>query len=333
MKKNSALIIDAFSHFIPKETLDAFGKASQATASSLIKTLSNPDMAHVYDLKVHENAMKKLGIDVQVVSVPQVVSGYVRGQDEVRVCSASNDALARVIEKSEGRLIGAANLPMSIPSEATEELKRSVEEIGMRAVQIYSNIGGKPIDLPEFLPIFERAQHYDIPILLHPTDTVSHDWFKEFRLNQIFGWPFDTSLAMGRIIFSGILEKYPNLKIIAHHSGAMIPFFSERISGFHEPTEFVRADSQIGATTLQKVPYFKRFYADTAVYGSTAALMCAYSFFGVEHIVYGSDYPFGPEKGEKWAASGIRSVREMPISEDQKELIFEKNSRSLFKIK
>jgi aminocarboxymuconate-semialdehyde decarboxylase len=148
----------------------------------------------------------------------------------------------------------------------------------------------------------------------------------------MFGWPYETTAAMVRLVFSGVLEKYPNLKFITHHLGAMIPYFSERITVGQD-----YAETHLGAKwkrTLSKPPieYFKTFYGDTALNGNTPALMCGHAFFGAEHVIFATDFPFDDQEGDRFTREVIRCVEAMDIPEKDKKLIFEGNARRLLRL-
>jgi aminocarboxymuconate-semialdehyde decarboxylase len=202
-----------------------------------------------------------------------------------------------------------------------------MEDLGMAGMQIFANVDGKNIDEPEFRAFFKKANDSDTPVWIHPQ--LWKEWSTKYVLDKIFGWIFDTSLAMSRLVFSGIMEECPKLKIITHHMGAMVPHFSERIKGFHNAGIFPRA----GFAPLSKDPleYFKRFYADTVLNGSVHAFECGYKFFGPDQIIFATDYPFGPEKGEAWMEATLRQVKEANLPEAEKDQIFADNLMGLIK--
>jgi uncharacterized protein len=134
----------------------------------------------------------------------------------------------------------------------------------------------------------------------------------------MFGWPFETSLGMARIVYGGILEKFPNLKFITHHCGGMVPFFRGRIGEDEKPNL-----SKSGAE------YFKMFYADTAIKGNAPALMCAADFFSTGHLLFGTDFPFGRNYGEINIIEVIKAIEQMSITEQERKNIFEYNARKL----
>ena len=177
---------------------------------------------------------------------------------------------------------------MDDPEAAAREAERAFTEAGANGLQLYSNVKGKPLDLPEFLPVFEMAARHDKPILLHPIrgadmpDYKSEDRSK-YEIWWTFGWPYETSAAMARIVFSGLLDRLPELKIVAHHLGAMVPYFEGRVGPGWDQLGTRTSDEDLGAVLkrLKRRPldYFKDFYADTAVFGSRAATVCGLEFY------------------------------------------------------
>ena len=153
----------------------------------------------------------------------------------------------------------------------------------------------------------------------------------KYTLFTAFGWPFETSLAMARLVFSGILEKYPTVKFITHHCGAMIPFFSRACpSGRRGERNPGRRRNSLSLP----LEYFKKFYADTVLGGSTPALMCGHAFFGADHMLFGSDYPYpgGADHGDIALGEVIRSVEMMDVTKEEKTGIFSKNTRRILKL-
>jgi aminocarboxymuconate-semialdehyde decarboxylase len=135
-------------------------------------------------------------------------------------------------------------------------------------------------------------------------------------------------MAMSRLVMSGIMEKYPNLKVVVHHCGAMLPFFARRaLLGKAEPGEIMEL-------TQPPVDYYKKFYGDTVLGGNTAALMCGYAFFGADQMVFASDYPYpgGAARADMALGEVIKSVENMGVSEEDKVKIFSKNAKRLLKL-
>jgi predicted TIM-barrel fold metal-dependent hydrolase len=149
---------------------------------------------------------------------------------------------------------------------------------------------------------------------------------------RTFGWPWETSVAMARLVYSGVLEKYQNLKFITHHAGGLIPFFEQRIINFQDTDEVLRKGTIKQGLTKAPIEYFKMFYADTALYGSTPGLMCAYAFFGADHLLFGTDMPFDCEYGDRFTRQTIYSIEQMDISDMERKKIFEDNARKLLRL-
>ena len=179
---------------------------------------------------------------------------------------------------------------------------------------------------------------YDLPILLHPRHTnTAADYDGEptskFLVYTNFGWPFETSKAMARLAFGGVLERFPTLKVITHHAGGLIPYFHKRVElswAFNERRMGYRHDGE----TLSKSPldYYQMFYCDTAIQGNTAALMCAWEFFGPDHMVFATDAPYDDELGARLYRETLPAVEAMPIGAAEKERIWAENARRLFRL-
>jgi aminocarboxymuconate-semialdehyde decarboxylase len=150
-----------------------------------------------------------------------------------------------------------------------------------------------------------------------------------YSLNTLFGWIYETSAAMIRLTYSGIMEKYPDLRIITHHSGAMIPFLENRIVDFADFGEkLLKTDIK---HNLRKpvLDYLKMFYVDTAIYGNTPGLMCSYALYGPRHMVFATDFPYDIQGGLKHNQATIEAIEQMNISTAEKKMIFEGNARQL----
>ncbi len=202
---------------------------------------------------------------------------------------------------------------------------------------LYTPIKDKPLDSPEFWPLYEKMSQYNLPIWIHPTRNITYADYKTeeksmYGIFLVLGWPYETAVAMTRLVFSGVLEKYPNLKIITHHSGSMIPFFEQRIIGAYDMFEMRQKDKSKQGLTKAPIEYFKMFYNDTALYGSTPGLMCAYAFFGADRLLFGTDLPYDSQLGDRLTRETINSVEQMDIPDFEKKKIFEDNARELLRL-
>jgi aminocarboxymuconate-semialdehyde decarboxylase len=211
-----------------------------------------------------------------------------------------------------------------------KELDRCINDLDCRGVTIASNQNGKGLESPEYFPFYEKVEKHDLPILIHPTHWESYplvDMEKGWGMMLVFGWPFDTTQAVWRIIFGGILDRYPTLKIITHHLGGMLPYFARRIEQVFDNNKWLN----------EKVPrhiteYWPSIYGDTALDGTKSSFSCGYAFFGPDRMMYGSDYPFGYEAGEFFIRENLAGVKEMDIPLEAKEKIMGGNAKKILKI-
>jgi len=257
----------------------------------------------------------------------------------VDLAMALNDEMAELVAQYPERFPAAvAGLPMNDMDAALKETDRAIKQLRMRGVLIYTPVADKPLDAPEFMPLYEKMSQYNLPILIHPMRNPDYPDYRtetesKYRLYNTFGWPYETTAAMTRLIFSGVLEKYPNLKIVTHHCGGMVPYFSERIKQFQDLGEFRWGLKYFDRLTKPPIDYYKMFYADTALYGNTSALMCGFTFFGADHLLFGIDMPLGDmEFGNRNYRQTINAIEEMSITDEDRTKIYEENARNLYRL-
>jgi predicted TIM-barrel fold metal-dependent hydrolase len=305
--------IDVFSHILTEKYLSLYRKKAPAIENQ-IEVLTPP----VVDLQIRFRLMNRYPDVLQMLTVANVpLEKFVSPKDAVELARIANDELADLVLKYPDKFFGAvACLPMNDLDAALEEVDRAITKLRMKGIQIYCRINGEPLDTPKFKPLYEKMAGYDLPIWIHPTTNEKLD-----NDIGIFSWPFETTSAMLRLVKSGVFAEVPNIKFIAHHAGAMVPFFAERIKW---------------VMSLVPQPYpnihehFRKFYGDTAVYGHTPALMCAYDFFGADHLLFGTDAPLGPKWG--MVEDTIASIERMAIPDVDKEKILKKNAVDLFRL-
>src|SRR5205085_9189683 len=221
--------IDVFNHVLPQKFAERIGDMKD-----IGKRVRELPM--LVDLDERLRVMDRFPDYVQVLcaAMPPVeaLAGPAQSPELARIC---NDGLAELCDKHPDRFpTFLASLALNNPDACVDEIHRAVNELGARGVQIFSNVGGKPLDLPEFEPIFDAMAELDLPLFLHPVRGADFpDYLTEpkskYEMWWTFGWPYETSVAMARIVFAGVFDKHPNLKIVTHHGGAMIPFFEGRI--------------------------------------------------------------------------------------------------------
>lgn len=271
----------------------------------------------------------------------QVISGsgpppdVIAPDASVELTRILNDELAELVVAHPDRFAGAvASLPMNQPDAACRELERAITVLKLNGVQLYTNVGGKPLDSVEFRPIFQMIAAYGRPVLLHPARARTHaDYASEtaskYLTWQIFGWPYDSTAAMMRLVFSGMMEELAGLEILVHHAGAMVPFFHGRMQALFELfAPLIAAD---GAVPLPRpaIEYFQRFNADTSVY-TAGSVNCACQFMGPSRVVFGTDAPFDATGGCYSVAASKAAVEAAACSESDKRAIFAGNAVRLF---
>jgi predicted TIM-barrel fold metal-dependent hydrolase len=326
--------IDVFPHIIPKRYKEALYQRARGPffGSNWIDAIPT-----LTDLDFRFRIMDRHEGYVQVLTLGNPpLEKVVSPKDAVELAKMANDEMAELVTKYPDRFVAAvASLPMNDIDAALKEIDRAIVELKHRGIQIHTPLNGKPLDSPEFLPFFEKMAHYNLPTWIHPLrDTNVPDYAGErsskYLVFSIFGWPYETTVAMTRLVFSGLFDKYINLKVITHHSGGMVPYFAERIVGFHDINEMHLNFKY--ALKQRPIDYYRLFYNDTAVYGNTPALMCCYAFFGAEHMLFGTDMPYDNEFGFRYVRQTIDAIGKMHISDAEKGLIFEGNAKKLLGI-
>lgn len=335
--------IDIFAHIMPTKYRTALQRLNRKGVHLVEASPTN------INLEDRFRVMDNYGDLLQVVTLTGApVEAIGNPNEATELAKIANDEMAELVLKYPDRFAAAvATLPLNDMDAALEELDRAVNELKLRGVLIwtpqysydakkgqYFPIEGRPIDLPEFVPLYEKMAHYNLPIWIHPLrEAIIPDYSGEekskYHIWQLFAWPYETTVAMTRLVFSGILEKYPNLKIITHHCGAMVPYFERRIMVSYDYAEMRLNRKYKQGLTKHPIEYFRMFYGDTAISGSTPALMCAYAFFGPEHLLFGTDMPYDAQNGHIAVRETIRSVEEMDIPDSEKKKIFVDNARRL----
>jgi uncharacterized protein len=240
-----------------------------------------------------------------------------------------NDELDDLVSRFPYRFLGfAAALPMTSVDDAIAELRRATGELGALGAQIYTNVLGKPLDLPEFDGIFTEAERLGTTLWLHPYRGV--DWSdypfggeaeSRYNIYWTFGWPYETATAMARLVYSGVMERHPGLKVITHHGGGLVPHMRGRL----REHPWGEDAATILGLPQSPVTYFRRFYADTAMMGASHALRCAIEFFGIDHVLFGSDFGFGND----YLARTVIDITELRLDERETAMIYEENARRL----
>jgi len=330
--------IDAFNHFFPKKYFDTYVDVG-SDLKDMGKRVQN--IRNIMDLDQRFKVMDEFGEYCQILSLPAPPVEVLAAPDKSpTLARVANDGLAELVAKYPKRFLGfVACLPMNNPAELTKEMDRAVTQLGAFGVQIYTNVAGKPLDLPEFQPFFDEAARRDIPIWMHPTRGADFSDYKsetksKYEIWWTLGWPYESSVAMSRLVFSGLFDRNPKIKIITHHMGGMIPYFEGRVG--HGWDQLGTRTSDVDYTALldklerRPVDYFRLFYADTALFGAAAGTACGLSFFGVDRVLFASDTPFEPERG-LYIRETIEVIDGLDIANDERARIYAGNALALLK--
>jgi len=328
--------IDVFNHILPQRFFERIGDYKD-----IGKRMRGVPM--LVDLDERFRVMDRFPDYAQVLSLAmppiEALAGPAESPDLARI---ANDGMAELCRKYPERFpTFIASLPLNNPAAAVAELHRSIRELGAKGIQIFSNAAGRPLDLPEFAPIFDAMVGHDLPIWLHPARGADFPDYQsetksKYEMWWTFGWPYETSVAMARLVFAGLFDRHPNVKIIAHHGGGMIPYFAGRVGPGLDQLGARTSDVDYGAVlkSLKRRPvdYFRMFYADTAMFGEAPATRCGLDFFGADRVLFASDAPFDPEKGPMFIRETIRAIDSLNLANDEKEKIYYRNAARLMKL-
>jgi uncharacterized protein len=332
------VLIDIFNHFMPKAYLDRLADL----VPDHVAVTAFPRLKPLVDVDARLRLLDRFDDLRQVICLANPPLELVAPPDKSpELARIANDALAEVCGRHPDRFPAfIASLPMNNVEASLVELDRAVAELGARGVQVFTNVAGRPLSGPEFRPIFRAMVTHDLPIWVHPMrgpqfadyasekTSESEIWFS-------FGWPYETTACMTRLIFSGIFDELPTLKIITHHMGGMIPYFAGKIRlGFRQIFFGTPDENPLARECgLKKPPidYFKMLYADTAL-GEEAPTRCGHAFFGTAFCLFATDAPFDAEQGRGLIANTIRAVEALDIPAAERERILAGNARALLRL-
>ncbi|PYR39103.1 MAG: amidohydrolase [Acidobacteria bacterium] len=329
--------IDLFNHIFPKRFFEKYIDHG-GSGRDIGKRVAN--IRTIVDVDARLKILDEFGDYVQVISLPLPPLETIAGPDRSpQLAEEANDGLAELVRRHDRFFGFVAALPMNNPDAALAEMRRAIDQLGAFGVQVYTNAAGKPLDAPELLPLFEEAVRRDIPIWMHPARGADFSDYRtetrsQYEIWWTFGWPYETSVAMARLVFSGYLDRFPTLKLITHHMGGMIPYFEGRVGYGWDQLGTRTSDMDYTALlkSMKKRPidYFRQFYADTALFGAAPATRCGFDFFGVDRVVFASDMPFEPTPG-LYARETIRCVEALGLPDAQKAQIYRGNAEKLLK--
>jgi aminocarboxymuconate-semialdehyde decarboxylase len=315
------MIVDVHNHFYPPEYLDALepcGSRLKITHD----TDGNPIVHYPGDYNVmvrghrdiayRQQVLDEAGVDVQVISLTTPGTHVETPDVAARLATITNDAFARVHAERPTRFIPLATLPLCDPGASALELERAIDQLGMPGAMLFSNINGVGLDDPRFWPVYEVANDRDAVLMIHPTSPVGVEAMEEYWLMPLNGFLFDTTLAASKLVFSGVVKRYPRIRWILGHLGGTIPYLAERLDrGFRA---FKECRAHIDE---QPTSYLKRHFWYDTVNFSAGPLELAIKFAGADRVIAGSDYPH--KIGS--IALMLESIRGLPIADRDKAKI------------
>jgi aminocarboxymuconate-semialdehyde decarboxylase len=333
------MIIDIYNHFMPKPFMDRL--ADLVPSHIVLKAF--PRLQTLWDLDARLKLLDRFPDYQQVLSLanpPLEVLGTREQTPEL--ARMANDGLAELCRREPARFPAfIASMPMNNVAACLTEIDRCVGTLGARGIQVFTNVNDKPLSAPEFRPVFQKMHELDLPIWIHPIrgpnfPDYASEHVSEAEIWFTFGWPYETTAAVTRLIYSGIYDELPGLKIVTHHMGGMIPYYAGKIGlGFSQiffgETDRNPAAEQAGLKR-KPVEYYRMLYADTALNGNIAATRCGHDFFGSEHCLFATDAPFDPERGN-WLISGtIEAVGAIETGAGDLARIRAENAKKLLRL-
>ncbi|OLC06083.1 MAG: hypothetical protein AUH42_06350 [Gemmatimonadetes bacterium 13_1_40CM_70_11] len=321
-------IIDFHNHFYPPEYLEAL-RAGPSTVKVWTDDDGNPVLGYPGDYNVavrahrdidyREEVLAREGVDLQVLTFTTPGTHVESPERAVVLARLVNDAFAALVRAHGNRFTALATLPLNDPAASAAELERAIAKLEFRGAMLFSNVNGVALADERFWPLYERADTLEAVLYIHPTNPVGVEAMTDYWLMPLVGFPFDTTLAAAKLVFSGVVERFRRIRWVLGHLGGAIPYIAERLDRGYEAFPECRVH-------VRRPPsaYLKEFYYDTVNF-DPAALRLALAFAGSRQILAGSDYPH--------RIGSLRSMREsvrgLDVSADDRALILGMNAARL----
>ena len=325
--------VDMHNHFIPREFFDMVDEAGRPFGPKIQRDRNGDDVIvvdgvslgalvpQVTDPDVRIRDMDRLGIDIQAISINKSrIFNDLEIDRAMKLYQGYNDAFSQIVSSYPDRFVALATIPMQDVPAAIAELERSIRTLGLHGVQIGTNVNGKNLDDLEFRPLFKKIEELNVPILLHPYYVAAAERMRKYWLVNLIGNPMDTTIAIASLIFGGVLEEFPNLRIVCAHGGGAAPYIHGRMQhGYNQMEE---------CHSVPRSPneYLGQLYFDSLTHSDIARSHLV-QLVGAEHVVLGSDYPF--QMGD---ADPIRSLRATNLSQNELEMILENTGEDVLQL-
>jgi predicted TIM-barrel fold metal-dependent hydrolase len=335
--------IDIYNHVMPRAIADHMRELAPGKGD-MVKRVTSIPMLH--DIEARIRMMEEWPGYQQVLTLSNPPLETIAGPgDSPALARLANDELQRICAARPDKFPAwVASLPLNNVEASLAEIDRAVAA-GARGVQIFTNVDGRPLDDPEFFPIFEHATtRHHLAIWMHPArDARFADYRGEakskYEIWQVLGWPYETSVAMARIVFSGMFDRLPELRLVTHHLGAMIPYFEGRVGPLWDQLGSRTSDEDytpilaaMAAKGRRPIDYFRLFYNDTAVGGAGSAIRCGLDFFGADRVLFATDCPFDPEGGPMFIRDTIAAIDGLALGEEERAKIYFENALGMLKM-
>jgi aminocarboxymuconate-semialdehyde decarboxylase len=325
-------IIDFHNHYYPPAYLDALELGPSAVRVTR-DAAGNPCVHYPGDYNVcvpghrdidyREEVLRDASVDTQVITLTTPGTHVEEPATAVRLAKLVNDAFAKVVAEKRGRFVALGTLPLNDPAASVDELRRCMTQLGFRGAMLFSNVNGTPLYDKQFTRLYEVANELEAVLYIHPTNPVGVEAMLDYWLMPLVGFLADTTLASAGLVFSGVAEKFPDIRWVLGHLGGAIPYLAERLDRGYEAF----ADCRVNIAQPPSV-YLKKFFYDTVNF-DPHAIELAIEFAGPNQILAGSDYPHQIGSIPKMLSS-IAALRE---DEDVKRRILGGNAAKLLGLK
>lgn len=324
-------IVDFHNHFYPPAYLEALRSGSSAVQVE-IDADGNPRIYYPGDYNIavpghrdidyREQVLKDHGVDTQVITLTTPGTHVETPVTAVKFAALVNDAFAEIVRDKRGRFSALATLPLNDPAASVAELRRACSQLGLRGAMLFSNVNGVGLDDRRFWPIYEAADELGAVLYIHPTHPVGVEAMTDYWLMPLVGFLCDTTLAAAKIVFSGVVERFPRIQWALCHMGGAIPYLAERLDRGFEAFRECRAHIPRPPTE-----YLKRFYYDTVNF-NPQAIHLAIAFAGVDRVLAGSDYPH--QIGS--IPLMIEMIKKLDVDDGVKTKIYGANAAALLRL-